>query len=261
MFTSQYNFSMQQASFLQKTRIIILLSLLTFSLQLFSQKDSKFLSSEEDLVHYSEQVYGADNMLVNGRIYVPEHGLAQGHPYYQINDWIVGTVYIESKEYKNVKLKFDLELDEFVIFIKDKDNRKNYIVLNRNYVDSLYLGKFLFVNFSDFSDLHQPLGYVEMVYNNELIFITKHTKDFKKEYSESKPYGEYSDQKSTYYIFEDTQLTKVLTKKAFLNYFPFNKKEIKKYLKKHRIKYKKANSGELFNLLKYCNEIRVKENL
>ena len=89
------------------------------------------------------------------------------------------------------------------------------------------------------------------------IFFAKHSKGFKKQYSESKPHGEYAEPKAVNYIFENNVLTKLATKKSFLEYFLEHKKDVKKYMKKNKLKYKKANSGELYKLLKYCNEIRI----
>jgi len=223
---------------------------------LVSNGQNKILEDQEDLKNYIDQIYGSDDMLVNGRIYVPQHGLAEGHPYFEVVDWVFGNLFIKGVLYEDVKLKYDIELDEFILFIKDKQDRKNYIVLNHHYVDSVYMGKYVFVNTDVLPEIEKDLGYAELVYDRDFIFLIKYTRDFKKEYSDSKPYGEYAEQKATRYICESGELVKISSKKAFLAYFEPDKKEIKKYLKKNNIKYKKANSGELYHLLNYCNAIR-----
>jgi len=249
---------MQEISQNQYLRIILLfISFLFFSYNLLSQDTAIYLMDENELLEYTNDLYGSDDMLINGRIYVPLHSLAEGHPYYQVIDWIRGDIHIKGHTFKEVQLKYDIELDEFILFIKDKKERKNYLVLNRNYIDSVYLGKYLFVNSLVLHQLNKNMGYVEMIYDKNFVFFVKHSKGFKKEFSESKPYGEYAEQKSVNYIFENSVLTKMPSKKSFIEYFPNQKKEIKKYMKRNKIKYKKANSGELFKLLEYCNEIRT----
>jgi hypothetical protein len=233
-----------------------------FSLVLFfsfcqiihAQEQHILLENEKDILNYMDTVYGADDLLINGRIYVPQHGLAFGHPYFETSDWIPGSVFIKGQNYHTVKLKYDLELDEFVLFIVDNRENKNYIVLNRHFVDSVHLGKYRFVNASILKQTKLGPGYVEMVYDKDIYFFINHSKNFKNAFSESKPYGEYADMKSVNYIIREDRLTKLPTKKSFLDYFENNKKEIQKYLKKNRIKYKKANSGELYRLLTYINE-------
>ena len=222
------------------------------------QVNKNLLNSHEKLLDYADQVYGSNDLLVNGRIYVPMHSLAEGHPYFEIKDWILGDVYTKGNKFEQLKLKYDIELDEFILFFIDKENHNNYIVLNKHYVDSVYVGKFLFVNTAVIPEISENLGYCELVYNKQLSFLVKYKKDFKKEYSETKPHGEYSKINANRYITESGILTKVNTKKTLLRYFEPYKKEIKKYLKKNKINYKKANSGELNTLINYCNEVRKK---
>jgi len=235
--------------------------LISFFLMYFvvtSSGQNKTLEDQEDLKRYIDQIYGSDDLLINGPIYVPQHGLAAGHPYFEIVDWVYGSLFIKGHIYDDVKLKYNIELDEFILFIKDRQDRKKYIVLNHHFIDSVYMGKYVFVNTDVLPEVEKDLGYAELVYDRNFIFLIKYTRDFKTEYSDSKPYGEYTEQKATHYICESGKLVKISGKKAFLAYFESEKKEIKKYLKKNNIKYKKANSGELYNLLNYCNAIRNK---
>lgn len=238
-----------------KKIIIVFLILTYFPNLLFSQEESLVLQTEKDLLNYVDQIYGADDLLVNGRIYVPEHGLAMGHPYFEIYDWIIGTVYIKGHSYHDVKLKYDIEIDDFILFIQDNFGHKNYLVLNRHYVDSVHLERYRFINSSVIKQLTKELGYIELVYDKNFMFFIKHSKNFKKEFSETKPHGEYAEMKSVFYILKNEDLTKLPTKKSFLQYFYDSRKELKKYMKRNKIKYKKANSGELFNLLVYYDKI------
>ena len=239
-----------------KSTSLYILVLMFFSSYAISQDSPVYLEDRESLVEFTNSVYGSDDMLINGRIYVPQHSLAEGHPYFEIMDWINGDIYVRGRQFENQKLKFDIELDEFVLYIEDKFKRKNYLVLNHHYVDSVRLGKYLFVNTDIMPEIGKSLGYAELVYNNKLIFLVKYKKDFKKQYSESKPHGEYSKQNADRYIAENGQVEKVSSKKAFLNYFEPHKKEIKRYMKKQKIKYNKANSGALYNLLDHCHALR-----
>jgi hypothetical protein len=207
-------------------------------------------------VNYADAVYGSDDMIISGRIYIPQHTLAEGHPYFEVADWVTGDVFIRGHRYKNQKLKYDVELDEFVLYIEDRYQRKNYLVLNHHYVDSVRIGKYFFINTGAIPEVGNDIGYAELVYDDGMIFLVKYQKDFKKEYSESKPYGEYGKQYAERFICEGGQVFKVTSKRAFLNYFEDHKKAIKRYMKKQKINYKKAGSGALKELVGHCHEIR-----
>jgi hypothetical protein len=225
------------------------------NLGLCGQDTSRFIDTRDELLNYAEAVYGSDDMIINGRIYVPQHTLAEGHPYFEIADWVMGDVFIRGHRFKNLKLKYDIDLDEFVLYIEDKYQRKNYLVLNHHYVDSVYLGKYIFINTAAYPGIGRDLGYAELVYDNGLIFLVTYEKDFKKQYSESKPYGEYGKQYAERYIASEGSVSKVTSKKAFLKYFESYKKEIRRYMKKQKINYRKAGSGTLKNLFTYCHEL------
>lgn len=215
------------------------------------------MNTGEQLLSYVNTVYGSDDMLVSGRFYVPMHSLAEGHPYFNIEDWVIGKVFIKGTGFSDVNLKYDIELDEFVLFNESQD-RKNYIVLNKHYVDSVTMGRFVFVNTTSLPEIGEDIGYAELVYDRDFLFLVKYKKDFKKEYSESKPYGEYNRQTNNRYLFENKTLVKLNTRKSLLAYFAGEKRDIKRYMKRNNIRYKKANSGELFNLLSFCSDVRQK---
>jgi hypothetical protein len=120
------------------------------------------------------------------------------------------------------------------------------------------MGKYSFVNASLIREAPESFGYVEKVYDREFYFFIHHRKEFKNEYSESKPYGEYSEQISTPYLLKDGQLFKMNSKRDFLSYFEPHKRKLKSYLRKNKIRYKKANSGQLYQLLIYCERLQKK---
>ncbi len=237
-------------------RLFLTWGLLSFFLYgLHGQDESRLLDGRDELLEYAGAVYGSDDMLINGRIYVPQHTLAEGHPYFETADWVLGNVFVRGHEFEDNKLKYDIELDEFVLYIEDKYQRKNYLVLNHHYVDSVRLGKYLFVNTAIYPPIATDLGYTELVYDEGLVFVVKYKKDFKKQYSESKPYGEYGKQYADRYIVMDGNIHKVTSKRAFLNFFENEKREIRRYMKKQKINYNKAGSGTLKSLVAHCHEI------
>jgi hypothetical protein len=192
---------------------------------------------------------------VNGDLYFPSHPLAQGHPYFSEINWTLGIIYSKGKTFKKVDLKYDLDMDRIILQEKLNDGKIVKIVLNNELVDSFAFMDKKFVNTRWILNEVSIDGFVELIYSKEIKFFIKYEKEYVSQFTDSNPYGKYSKMLLDRYLYKDGILTRVSTRKAFLNYFEVHKKEIKKYLRAHQINYRKASSQQLFDLMNYCNEL------
>lgn len=233
---------------------LFFLLFLGWSLNLNGQTKEKqqYLS---EILDKAYAVYGPNEMLENGRIYIPKHSRAQGNPYFAGTDWMATTMTIKGELFNDLKIKYNVNL-ELLILKKEKENQESHIpiVLNNNFIDSFESDGRQFINVKTKPFGDELSGYVELIYDSQIIFLVKHSKEFLNRYSQSNPYGAYSKLYSVYYIYGNEILTRVSTKGSFLNYFASFKKEIKKFLRQHNIKYKKATNNQLYQLIKYCDE-------
>ena len=209
-----------------------------------------------NILDKAQHAYGPNEIIENGRIYIPIHPRANGDPYFLDSDWINGMVVIKGDKFSNLNVKYNVNLEELILK-KEKENQESHIpiVLNYNFIDSFELEGHHFINLSVMPFGDELAGFAELIYQGEIIFLIKHTKEFLNRYSQSNPYGAYSKLNSTYYIYETETLTRLGTKKSFLNYFEPIRKEIKKFMRQNRIKYKKASHIQLYELIKYCDEL------
>jgi hypothetical protein len=173
---------------------------------------------------------------------------------------MMGKLILQGDIFSNTLLKYDVSL-ELVILKKEVKNQESHIpiILNNNFIDSFEVEGRLFVNLNTKPFIHNLSGFVEMIYEDRIIFMIKHHKEFINRYSQSNPYGAYSKLSSTYYLYENEMLTRLSTKNSLLNHFEPYKKEIKKFLRQQNIRYKKATSKQLYELIKYCDEISIVE--
>ena len=224
----------------------------------FAQKsDDAVINTVKELHDYSAYFYGIDDLLVNGRKYIPAHGNAKGDPYFSGPDWVTGTLLIKEKTYKAVELKYNVDLDKIILRAEVIRGGLVYVLLNNDFVTSFIIGEHYFINSSQLLQQDNS-GYFELVFEGEHTLLIKHHKSFISEFSQNAPLGRFSDLNSTRYIYCAGMLYKMPYKKSFLMYFKPFRKEIKKYMKQKKVKYKKANNFELHQLLKYCNEISSK---
>ncbi len=239
-------------------KILLLLFLLSFfsNALLLGQNDSNIQSQISDVLTNTNLVYGPDEMLENGRLYIPDHPKARGNPYFTDSEWKEGSLIVKGDVYSNVLVKFNVNLDQLILkkeYIKKESHIP--IILNNNFIDSFSVEDRLFISLHTMPFIPELIGFAELIYKGRIIFLIKHNKEFINRYSQSNPYGDYSKLNSVNYIYEDERLTRLNTKRSFLNYFESYKKEIKKYIRQNSIRYKKATSAQLFELIKYCDEV------
>ncbi|MBI9033665.1 MAG: hypothetical protein JEZ03_04240 [Bacteroidales bacterium] len=242
-----------------RLRVAILIFILSITSginsPLFSQIQSEGIMQKENYYDSIEQKYGLDDMLINGEIYFPRHPMANGHAYMNHQNWQKGYIKIGPGLYDNLELKYDIETDQLILNSKTTNKGSIKIILNESLVDEFQLGSHHFINSRLLNITDAKSNYYELIYKGEFTFIKNHKIVFQNIYNNFNPYGKYSEPTASLYITENNQFSKISSKKAFLNYFKPHKKELRKFLRKNKIKYKKATNYQFIRLLKYCDSI------
>ncbi len=213
------------------------------------------ISQNRLLLDSIEAIYGSDDLLVSGRFYKPTHSYASGNPYFLEKNWCKGTLFIRDRAFKYVDCTYNIENDKVIIKANLKSGASVQLEINIEYLDSFIIGNHHFINSDGLKTTESINGYYEQIYNSDYLFLIKHSKTFINKYTDLEPYGRFSKVRSAYYIYFNSQLSKLFTKKSFLHYFKPYKKEIRKFFRKNNIKYKKASNYEIYKLMKYCNEL------
>jgi len=208
-----------------------------------------------DILEKTHLAYGPNEMLENGRIYTPLHPRAKGNPYFLETSWMPGKLIVKGDIFSELKIKYNVALEQ-LIFKKEIENQESHIpiILNNNFIDSFDIESHHFINLNTMPFHDKLSGFAELIYQAQLIFLVKYNKEFLNRYSQSNPYGAYSKLSSVYYIYENEKLTRLGTKRSFLKYFEPIRKEIKKFLRKNNIRFKKASNTQLKELIRYCDE-------
>ena len=228
--------------------------LMMFGLIVFGQAQE--LSEQvEDLYNRSEQVYSTDDLLVNGQIYIPARPRAKGSPYFGGKQFVEGSVQIKGRQFKGVLLKYNLENQRIILRAALESGKYVTILLNSNLIDHFTIDGQYFINAVSFFEDLEVSGFYTLVYEGNFTFLVKYEKTFRAVYDNQTPEGSYTELHSDFFIFEDGKLENITKKKALLNYFPLHKKEIKSFMRKYKIQYKKASVTELNQLMNYCDTI------
>ena len=244
--------------FLKQDVVLICLFTLIYVGAISQDKNTKSSEALKTLSEYTENFYGSNDILVNGKSYIPDHFNATGNPYFFSDKLTKSILIIDGKKYKEQEILYNIEIEKLILKTTLNNSEEVLLVLNPDFIDAFYLGEHHFVNgVKFFSESNFP-GFVEQVYEGNFSVVIRHQKSFVSQYTANNPNGFYSGTKSVNYIFNNGQLIKLLTQKSLLEYFSAHKKEIKKFMRKNKIKYKQANTIQLNKLFTYCDDISSK---
>lgn len=234
--------------------MIAFLSLLFIPILKAQNDPSETHTSVKSLFQYAESVYGPNDLLVNGVAYKPDHIQAESHPYFLSEEWQRGMVISNGRAFKEVDLKYNIVSDELVLRAAIKTGAISFIVLNPKLVDAFEIGGHFFVNLPKQHQIESPAPFLELVYEGRQLFLIMHKKLFSAHYTERTPSGIFSKEKKTSYIFDNQQLYKVNNRRSLLKYFKSIKPALRKYMRKNRIRYHKADPHQLNQLMKFCED-------
>ena len=227
---------------------------LSFCLLLFLPK-TLFPQQIEAPLQWAEAWYGPNDLIVDGTMYLAENPKALGTPLFNTGEWFTNTsLYIKGEVFTGEALQYNLESDYFILRKTLPKGEIIFLQLNSLVIDSVRLEGHLFVNSKVFNEIDDDLGFVELIYDGKAMFFIKYSKKFLANYSEQKQHGEYSKQEQKRYLIEGNEVFHLNSKKSFLKHFEAIKSQIKKFLKSNSIKYKKASSEQLNQLLLFCYE-------
>jgi len=218
-----------------------------------AQKDvAESRSKIAELHKIVENIYPINDEYINGFIYPISNTRINGDPYFNSPELIEGTLFINKKAYSNKLIKYDLIIDELIIKTKTEQDIERLLILNKSQLDSFLIGTDIFVNSRILFPEEKSNTFYQKIHQGNLSVYKHYEKRFIDTYTSSSPFGKYSDQKSTLYLFNDKQLININQKKMFLNSFEKNNQAlIRKYIKLKKIKYKNISRSQLIDLIEY----------
>ena len=207
----------------------------------------------QDIREMADSLYGLDDLLVNGRIYTNPHPKANGHPFYPKAAFSLGEVNVKGEKFDEVTINYNAEQDELVLDVSHSMPWISYIVLNHNLVDSFRIGDRSFVHAHTLPP--NPYGrlYLEKLFEGKFSLLASHEKVFSPDVNQWHPHGVFLEKADNLLLLKNNTFTDVTREKKWLNHFIDHKKDIKKYLKRNRINWKKANLEQLKQLADFCN--------
>ena len=233
-------------------RVFVTFLSLLISLSLFAQ------NATEELRQHTSEVYGIDDILVNGTEYRTLHPIASGDPFFETSACLKGTINLKGRSFQDVLLKYDIEQQILVLKGFADSARFEVIALNNNYVKSFWLKGRYFVNIESLLPHSLIKGFYELIYKGSFLFVRWYSKEFVASYSNRYPNGKYSKTKAENFLVRNGEKYRIKKKKDLYKLFPQQKASVKKFMKDNKIKLKKSSNQKLNNLMQYCDEVSTK---
>lgn len=209
-----------------------------------------------DIIEQARQIYGPDDFIERGLIYIPQHPKANGHPYFTDNDWSPTSLWLLGKQYLGYEIKYDISLDHVILKKPIKGTGVNQpLLLQNSLIDQFSLGEYHFTNLHRIDSSGTLSGFAQIIYQGDFIFYQTFNKEFVNQYTSSNPLGFYSKLRSEYYIFKNGDVTNINGKKSLLNYFKLIQKPLKKQMRNNHFRFKKATISEFNQIMTFCEDL------
>lgn len=204
------------------------------------------------IITETNNYYGPSDLLYLGEMYEPSNPNAKGDPFL-IPRYLPATLTIKNNVFESISTKYNIETDQLLAMSKTATGEIVLINLKENWVDNFTLDHHYFVNIIQYQPNLDLKGYYELVFSGEKNLFIKYSSSFINTYSNATPQGFYSTVKRRMYLSEANNFILIKNKKHFLNLYAKNKNEIKKYMRKNKIKFSNASSIQLNKLMQYCD--------
>ncbi len=222
----------------------IILCVVFWSATAFSQNTQNDSLSHIELTKAIE-VYDhfiADEAPVyNGRQYIYFTYKMEGDPYFITGDYTKGQVNYSGRKYDSVPLMYDIARNQLVILAPDK---KSAIVLENDFIDSFSLHGHHFIKLiQDYKQNLNNTGFYDVLYNGRIQLLAKRVKNIDEQIKGDAVVRIFYS-KDRYYIHKDSVYYLVSNKKDVLSLFKDKAHDIKKYMRKHHLKFRRKNFEE-----------------
>jgi hypothetical protein len=212
-------------------------------------------SPHNSLRSLADSLYGFNDLLVNGTQYLPSHPRAAGHPFFPDEAFSSGVVYVKGERFEGLKINYDAEGDQLLLDVSASMPWIRYLALNDLLADSFSLEGRVFVHVRTLPAMPGGSGFLEKLYEGRFVLLARHQKKFKAEFNQWKPYGEFIAYPVSLLLLREGVFHDVSREKQWMDLFSSHRKEVKKFIRKHNINFRKATTGQLKQIAAYCNEL------
>ena len=223
-----------------------------FGQALFQDSNSYDLPQKNAIDLYYKS-FGQNAHLYNGSEYVTYDVHIKGNPYF-LPDMQSGALYYDGMGYENLPMIYDILHDELIINRYTQNFRIRLVNEKTSYFS---LGNHFFIRISqDSTDNPVVLtGYYERLYNGNITVLAKRRKRIEETVLAEGVSSQFIED-DLFYIRKDAIYYTVRNKRTVLDIFKERKKDIQKFLRKNKIKFKKNPEYAIVRMTEFYDQIK-----
>jgi len=175
-----------------------------------------------------------------------------GHPYFVSDDWVEGTVHYDGDVYEGVAILYDLVRERIVIEHPYAGIKLDLIREKIKYVD---LPGHRFVRIDADTIKNSPIrtGFYDLLYDGRTKFYAKRQKTKKEEIVGMEIKVSFSENDHLY-IYKKGEYFPVKSKSSVLDVLGDRKAEVRKYIRKNKIRFRKGRELAMTRVVSFYDE-------
>lgn len=233
-------------------RILKVMLVLYYSLLVFTGFSQSGFNEIKEM-----ELYTSKRSIVNGTPWYKAN-VYKGHQFFGSEYGKIGEILYQGKWYTDILMNYNILENEILIIDENKENTR-WIKLNKKFIDS-----FSFIDKENqkkssfvYTELEENAGkdFYEIVYAGTVSFYIKHKKSVRKQIENNYKGVLYPN--NQLYLKKDGQIFHFYSKSKLLDVLG-NKKVLRSYISKTRLKINKKNTEDIAALLVYYDGIKTK---
>lgn len=205
------------------------------------------------------QLFSNSNEIVNGEkwVYTKKYS---GHPFWGDDKWYKCDVSYKGNVYKQVDARYDTYTDELILFIKANNEARGFI-LNKQHLS-------WFALYEAEKSEKTTFEYAQLLTEGEKFLYTTYHSGLTHFYVEYKKYvnnvvkGNYTGEyipKARMFVEKNGVVTELDSQKSVLQVLGDKKDELKKFMRKNKLKFDRKSPSQLTSVFKYYDSLISKQ--
>ena len=209
-------------------------------------------TAENNAINYYNTFIDRQSRLYNGIDHLGYSLKIKGHAYFETSELRKGNVVYDGMSFTNVPMLYDLLKDQLVIL--HFNNLMKMALINQK-VKEFTVGDHHYIRLVKDSAGNQPLetGYYDEIYKGKTAVLVRRSK-FIQEIVTDHLEQEFIP-KNNYFIKKDGSFKTVKSYKWLLGVFGNKSRDVKRYLKKNRIKYRRDKETTIAKAAAYYDTL------
>ena len=223
----------------------------------FAQLADAKVAAPDNVPSYPLSLYKAATIdaqnLYNGRLYYIYDSREEEFQFFDSRKLVKGIVYYDGQRYENIPMMYDIVRDELIV---THANGYENILLQSPKIKYFSLHDHNFKRFESGQEINADMktGFYDQLYTGKTKVLVRRTKQRQEKIVEKKVIAQFPE-KNFFYIYQGGKYHYVHSKKSFFALFPEQKRELRKELREHKIKFRKNREAAIAIMVARYDEL------